>query len=63
MKTPSRLDQTLKIRMPQQMADALERVAAVKSKERGLHVGTSTIVREALIEHLAEEERRHGLTP
>ena len=58
MKPPSRLDATLKIRIPQQMADGLQRVAPLRSEARGLRVGVSSVAREAIIQNIEAEERR-----
>lgn len=55
----NKLDHTMKIRVSKEMMAALERIAATKSQERGLHVGASTLAREVLTGHIHEQERRH----
>jgi hypothetical protein len=54
----NRLNQTLKLRVSREMMDALVRIAEAKSLKRGCNVGYSTIVREAIIAHLEEQEER-----
>ena len=63
MKTPSRLDVTMRFKIPRKMASRLERVAAALSQKRGLRVGISSVAREGIIAHIEAEEGRHGLTP
>lgn len=53
----------MRFKIPRKMADRLLRVAQIKSEQRGLRVGVSSIAREAIIQNIEEEERRLGLTP